>query len=150
MEISNGKSQMSTYLREMNPQVWWMVDIVISHAMEDRPQIQAQKKYIYLEAHISNALSSALSAEIKDEIEMEYGWPERGNLLWKVLEQIYVSSNSHRSSSSVPKNISSSSINIDQGQEEQSRTQEEKVESASLKKSDYPVFQTEVSSFGRT
>jgi hypothetical protein len=45
---------------------------------------------------------------------------------------MYGSSNSQRSSSSVPENISSSSINTDQGQEEQSRTQEEKVESTSL------------------
>jgi hypothetical protein len=29
-----------------------------------------------------------LSAEIKDEIEIEYDWPERSNLLWKVLEQM--------------------------------------------------------------
>jgi hypothetical protein len=27
------KSQMSLYLREMNPQVWWMVDIDISHTL---------------------------------------------------------------------------------------------------------------------
>jgi hypothetical protein len=25
----------------------------------------------------------------KDEIEIEYGWLERANLLWKVLEQMY-------------------------------------------------------------
>jgi hypothetical protein len=55
---------MSSYLREMNPQVWWMVDITLSHIMEDCHQTQG---------HASNALSSALSAEIKDEIEMEYG-----------------------------------------------------------------------------
>jgi hypothetical protein len=30
------------------------------------------KKYLYLKGHASNALSSALSVEIKDEIEMEY------------------------------------------------------------------------------
>jgi hypothetical protein len=37
------KYQMSSYLREMNPQVWWMVDICLSHALEDCPQTQAQK-----------------------------------------------------------------------------------------------------------
>jgi uncharacterized membrane protein (UPF0182 family) len=37
--------------------------------LEDCPQTQAQKKCLYLEAHTSNA-SSALSAEIKEEIEM--------------------------------------------------------------------------------
>jgi hypothetical protein len=31
------------------------------------------KKCLYLEVHTSNDLSNALSAEIKDEIEMEYG-----------------------------------------------------------------------------
>jgi hypothetical protein len=98
---------MSTYLREMNPQVWWMVDVIISHALEDCPQTQAQKNCLYLEAHTSNDLSSALSAEIKDKIEMEYDWPERANLLWKVLEQMYGSSNSKKSSSSAPENISS-------------------------------------------
>jgi hypothetical protein len=67
------KSQMCSYLHEMNPQVWWMVDIGLSHASEDCPQTQAQKNCLYLEAHASNALSSALSAEIKDEIEIEYG-----------------------------------------------------------------------------
>jgi hypothetical protein len=83
------KSQMSTYLREMNPQVWWMVDVGLCHALQDCPQTQAQKKCLYLEAHASNGLSSALSAEIKNEVKMEYGWPERANLLWKVVEQMY-------------------------------------------------------------
>jgi hypothetical protein len=57
----------------MNPQVWWMVDIGFSHALQDCPQTQAQKKCLYLEAHTCNALSSALSAEIKNKVEMEYG-----------------------------------------------------------------------------
>jgi hypothetical protein len=64
---------MSTYLCEMNPQIWWMVDIGRSHALEDCPQTQAQKKCLYLKAHACNGLSSALSAEIKDEIKLEYG-----------------------------------------------------------------------------
>jgi hypothetical protein len=38
-------------------------------------------KCLYLKAHASNALSSALSAKIKDEIEMEYGSLERANIL---------------------------------------------------------------------
>jgi hypothetical protein len=97
---------MSSYLREGNLQVWWMVDVALSHILEDYPQIEAQKKCIYLEAHVSNALSSALSAEIKDEIEMEYGLLERANLLWKVLEQMLGSSNDKRSLSNVPENIS--------------------------------------------
>jgi hypothetical protein len=80
------KSQMSTYLCKMNSQVWWMVDIGLSHTLEDCPQTQGQKKCIYLKAHASNALSSALSGEIKYEIEMEYGWLERANLLWMVLK----------------------------------------------------------------
>jgi U3 small nucleolar ribonucleoprotein component len=63
---------MSLYLREMNHQVWWMVDIALSHTLDDCPQTQGQKKCLYLEAQASNTLSSALSAEIKDEIEMEY------------------------------------------------------------------------------
>jgi hypothetical protein len=83
------KSQMSSYLRGINSQVWWMVDIGLSHTVEDCPQTQGQKKCIYLEAHASNTLSSALSAEIKDEIKMEYGWLERDNLLWNVLDQMY-------------------------------------------------------------
>jgi hypothetical protein len=51
---------MSSYLREMNAQVWWMVDIGLSDALEDCLQTQGQKKYIYLEAHASNALSSVV------------------------------------------------------------------------------------------
>jgi hypothetical protein len=80
---------MSSHLREMNPQVWWMVDICLSHVLEDCHQTQAQKKYLYLKAYASNALSSALSAEIKDKIKMEYSLLERSNLLWKVLEKIF-------------------------------------------------------------
>jgi hypothetical protein len=72
---------MSSYLLEMNSQVWWMVDVGPSHVLEDCPQTQAQKKCLYLEAHASNALSCALSAEIKEEIEMEYSLLERSNLL---------------------------------------------------------------------
>jgi hypothetical protein len=29
------KSQISSYLREMNPQAWWMVDVGLSHTLED-------------------------------------------------------------------------------------------------------------------
>jgi hypothetical protein len=65
----------------MNPQVWWMIDVGRSHALEDDPQTQGQKKCIYLKAHASNALSSTLSAEIKYDIEMEYDLLERANLL---------------------------------------------------------------------
>jgi hypothetical protein len=90
-----------------------------------------------------------LSTEIKDEIEMEYGWLERANLLWKVLEQMYGSSNSKKSSSSVPENISSSSIFFYQSQEGQSSSQKEEAKSTSLGKPDYPVSQTGLSSFGR-
>jgi hypothetical protein len=49
------KSQISTYLREMNPQVWWMVDVNLSHALNDCPQTQAQKKCIYLETRAFHA-----------------------------------------------------------------------------------------------
>jgi hypothetical protein len=35
------KYQMSLYLREINSQVWWMVDICLSHALEYCPQTQA-------------------------------------------------------------------------------------------------------------
>jgi hypothetical protein len=90
-----------------------------------------------------------LSAEIKNEVEMEYGWPERANLLWKVLEQIYGSSNSKKSSSSTLENISSSSTLFDQSQEGQSSSQKEEAKSASLGKPDCPISQTRLSSFGR-
>jgi hypothetical protein len=111
-----------------------MVDIVLSHALEDCPQTQAQKKCLYLEAHASNALSSALSTEIKNEVEMEYGWPERANLLWKVLGLMYGSNNSKKSSSSAMKNISSSSTFYDMSQEGQSSSQKEEAKSARLGK----------------
>jgi methyltransferase-like protein len=78
-----------------------------------------------------------LSAEIKDEIKIEYGLLERANLLWKALEQMYGSSNDKRLSSNVLENISSSSIHTDQDSEEQSSVQkEEKVKSVSLRKLD--------------
>jgi hypothetical protein len=75
------KYQMPSYLHKMNPQIWWMVDIGLSHTLKDYPQSQGQKKCLYLEVHVSNTLSSGLSVEIKDEIEMEYGLLERANLL---------------------------------------------------------------------
>jgi hypothetical protein len=105
------------------------------------PSNTSVKKCLYLKAHTSNGLSSALSVEIKDEIEMEYGWPESANLFWKVLEPIYGSSNSKKSSSSALENISSSSMYFDQDQEEQSSVQKE-LNYASLEKPDGPVFQT--------
>jgi hypothetical protein len=79
---------------------------------------------------------------------MEYGCPERANLLWKVLEQMYGSSNSKKSSSSAPKNISLSSTLFDQSQEGQSSSQKE-AKFVSLGKPDCPVFQTELFGFGR-
>jgi hypothetical protein len=78
---------------------------------------------------------------------MEYGLLERANLLWKVLEQMFSSSNDQRSSSKTPKNISSSSLDINQ--EEQSSVQKEETESISLGKLDGPISQTGVSGFGR-
>jgi hypothetical protein len=148
-DLVSWKSQMPSYLREMNPQVWWMVDIDISHTLEDCPQTQGQKKCLYLEAYASNVLSSVLSAEIKDEIEIEYGWLERANLLWKVLDQMYGSSNSKKSISSTLENISSSSTVFYQSQEGQSNSQKEEAKPVSLGKLDCPVSQTGLSSFGR-
>jgi hypothetical protein len=63
-----------------------------------------------------------LSAEIKDEIEIECDWPERANLLWR---QMYDSSCDKRSSRNIPQNISSSSTHFNQDQEEQSGVQKE-------------------------
>jgi hypothetical protein len=116
MEVSN-----VSCLHEMNHQVWWMVDLGFSHALQDYPQTQAQEKCLYLKAHASKILSSALSAKVENKIKMEYGLLESENLLWKAHEQMYDSSNDKRSSSTnVPENISSSSMHIDQDQEEQS------------------------------
>jgi hypothetical protein len=53
----------------MNSQVWWIVDVGFSHALDDCPQTQAQVKCLYLEAHVSKVLSSALSAEIENMTE---------------------------------------------------------------------------------
>jgi hypothetical protein len=58
-----------------------------------------------------------------------------------VLEQMYGSSNSKRSSSSAPENISSSSTYCDQDQEKQSSVQKEELNSVTLGKSDGPVLQ---------
>jgi hypothetical protein len=113
------------------------------------PSNTSTKKCLYLEAHASNDLSSALSAEIKDEVKMEYGWHERANLLWKVLGQMYGSSSSKKSSSSAPENISSLSTLFDQSQEGKSSSQKEEAKFASLGKPDCPIFQTELSSFSR-
>jgi hypothetical protein len=90
-----------------------------------------------------------LSAEIKDEIEMEFGWLERANILCKVLEQMYYSSNSKKLSSSALENISSSSTLFDQSQEGQSSSQKEEAKSASPRKPDCPVSLTGLSGFGR-
>jgi hypothetical protein len=67
-----------------------------------------------------------------------------------VLEQIYGSSNSKKSSSSASKNISLSSTLFDQSQEGQSSSQKEEIKSASLGKPDCPVSQTGGSGFDRT
>jgi hypothetical protein len=45
---------------------------------------------------------------------MKYGLLDRANIIWKVLEQMFDSSNDKRSSSNVLENISLSSIHIDQ------------------------------------
>jgi hypothetical protein len=65
-----------------------------------------------------------LNVEIKEEIKMEYGLLERANLLWNVIEQMFGSSDDKRLiSTNIPENVSSSSIHIDQDQEEQSSVQ---------------------------
>jgi hypothetical protein len=65
-----------------------------------------------------------------------------------VLELIYDSRNSKKSSSSAPENISSSSTNFDQDQEQLS-VQKEKVKYVSLGKPNCSVFQIGVSGFDR-
>jgi hypothetical protein len=62
---------------------------------------------------------------------MEYGLLEKANLFWKVLEQMFGSSNNKRSSLKVPENTSSSSMHINQ-----SSVQKEETKSASLEKLD--------------
>jgi hypothetical protein len=106
------KSPMPSYLYEMNPQVWWMVYVAFSHALEDCPQTQVKEKCLYLKAHASNALSSALSAQVEDMIEIEYGFLESANLLWKAHEQMFGSTNDKRSSSNTLENTSSSFTHI--------------------------------------
>jgi hypothetical protein len=66
-----------------------------------------------------------------------------------VLEQMYGSSNSKKSSSSASKNISLSSTLYDQSQEGQSSSQKEETKYVSLEKLDCPISQTRLSSFGR-
>jgi hypothetical protein len=47
------KSQMSSYLREMNPQVWWMVNIDLSHTLDDCPQHKGKRNtYISKPMHL--------------------------------------------------------------------------------------------------
>jgi hypothetical protein len=65
-----------------------------------------------------------------------------------MLEQMFGSCNSKKSSSA-PKNISSSSTLFDQSQEGQSSSQKEEAKSTSLGKLDCPISQTGLSSFGR-
>jgi hypothetical protein len=91
-----------------------------------------------------------LSAEIKDDIKMEYGLLERANLLCKTLKKMYGSRNDKRSLSNVQKNISSSSIHTDQDQKMQSSVQREEVKSANLGKLDCLVSQIRTSGFGWT
>jgi hypothetical protein len=134
------KTQLSSYLCEINPQAWYMIDVGFSHTLEDCPQTRAQEKYLYLDAHASKVLSSALSVEVGGMIEIEYDL-FGANILWKALEQIYGSNNDKKSSSTnIPKNISSSSMHIDQDQVVQSSIQHEKVKSANLGKPDVPVL----------
>jgi hypothetical protein len=75
------KSHISSYLCEINPQVLWVVDVGFSHALKDCSKTQAQEKCLYLKAHASKALSSVLSVQVEDMIEMEYGLLESANLL---------------------------------------------------------------------
>jgi hypothetical protein len=64
---------------------------------------------------------------------------------------MYGSSNDKRSSlTDVSENISSSSMHVDQDQEEQSNVQKENVKSGSLGKLDGLISQTRVSDFSRT
>jgi hypothetical protein len=67
-----------------------------------------------------------------------------------VLEQMYGSSNSKKSSSSAPENILSLSTLFDQSQEGQLSYQKEEAKSVSLGKLDCPFSQTGGSGFGRT
>jgi hypothetical protein len=63
---------------------------------------------------------------------------------------MFGSSNDNKSLlTSIPESISSSSINIDQDQEEQLSVQKENVKYVNLGKSDGPISQTGVSDFGR-
>jgi hypothetical protein len=62
---------------------------------------------------------------------------------------MYDSRNDKKSLSNVSENISSSSIHIDQDQEEQLSVKREEVKSANLEKLECPISQTGTSNFGR-
>jgi hypothetical protein len=127
-----------------------MIDVYFSHALEDCTQTQAREKYLYLKTYASKALSSVLSVEVEDMVEMEYGLLESAIYLWKTLKQMYGSSNDKRSSSTnIMENMSSSSMHIDQDQGEQSSVQKEKIKSTSVGKPDDLIFQTGCSDFDR-
>jgi hypothetical protein len=66
-----------------------------------------------------------------------------------VLEQMYSSSNSKKSSPSALENISSSSTLFNQSQEGQSSSQKEEAKSVSLGKPECPISQTRLSNFSR-
>ena len=119
------KNVMSSYLRAMSPQIWWIVDIGFSHDLGDHPPTKAQEKCLYLEAHAFNALSSALSVEVEDVILKKYGHLKGAHLIWNALEEMYGSSNNEKSLLECElENISSSASSNEQQQDEQSRDQQ--------------------------
>jgi predicted MarR family transcription regulator len=57
------------------------------NALEDCPQTQEQDKCLYIKMHASKVLSSALSVEVEDMIETEYGLVESGIFFGKCMSK---------------------------------------------------------------
>ena len=64
--LHGGKNWMTCNFKFISPQIWWIVDVGFSHALDEKNATKAQKKCLHLDCQATNIFYQSLSDKIFD------------------------------------------------------------------------------------
>jgi hypothetical protein len=79
------RSWMICNFKFISPQMWWIVDVGFSHALDEKNATQVQKKYLHLDCQATNIFYQSLSDKIYGEIM----YMKTTHDIWLYLNLIY-------------------------------------------------------------
>ena len=79
------KNWMTSNFKFISPQMWWIIYVSVSHALDEKNATQAQKKYLHLDCQATNIIYQSLSDKIFGEIM----YMKTTHDIWLYLNLIY-------------------------------------------------------------